>query len=54
MPPKEEDPLSPEELEGQEAEALPDREVLSTVEPMIIGRIPFDELAQPVPPDDVA
>jgi hypothetical protein len=54
MPPKEEDALTPEELEGQEAEALPDREVLSTVGEPPVGRIPFDELAQPVPPDDVA
>jgi hypothetical protein len=49
MPHPKEDPgLSPEELEAQEAEQLPDREVMSTLDPPIpVGRIPYDELSQP-------
>jgi hypothetical protein len=54
MPSEKENGLSPEELERQEAEALPDREVMSTIDAIPLGRLPAEELTESPLPDDVA
>jgi hypothetical protein len=51
MPQKEETSgLTPEELEAQEAETLPDREVMTVLGQPPLGRIP-DEVFPPIPED---
>jgi hypothetical protein len=54
MPPEEENALTPEELERQEAEPLPDREVMTLLGQPPLGRIPDDFILPPDEPDNVA
>ena len=51
MTAKEEKSLSPEELEEQEAEPLPDREVMTVLGEPIAGRLPVEYANLPVPED---
>jgi hypothetical protein len=52
MPPEEENGLSPEELERQEGEELPDREVMTVLGQPPVGR--FDVVPLPPVSDDAA
>jgi hypothetical protein len=51
MPAKEENDLSPEELEDQEAEPLPDREVMTVLGGPMAPRLPVEYVNLPVPED---
>jgi hypothetical protein len=51
MPAEEDKSLSPEELEQQEAEPLPDREVMTVLGGPMAPRIPLEYANLPVPED---